>query len=532
MATLIIDEALFAEKWDGNPMIIMWVGINKKKNKTARNYIRRKLKVLFNEGMVRWNQEEQSLSLIETIKNPNSKDGRWEYIDQVKAVIYFVGAWDEEAGVGDSADLIIVDEVERIDKTHPEVIDDLMAIVNNEQARIIFISTLNWKSQKTRFYDWLKKWEADEMKRNMNWESIYELIDEYWAKHRDVLENKDWLSNEEVLHQISEIKIEFMMRRQYVWIRFTGEDIDIWTENQKKQAKEQASAQNYDKYIAEWRGVFPNEVRALGNIERAFLEEEKVPDRYPLVIVSYDLANGGTYNKVVIWLWYCNDPDSSCYNSFVQFAEKELYGGIEQQLPQVIKLKNEWFARHWQEKSRNVFIYDGKGLGETVDILFRQAKVKVNWVIKNHNGPDHVDPKDNIYYPSKTKAVEDVVSLATNNAFYISKACVKTINELVIYEKVDNNSSVGYTYQAPKGKQDWHVSAVIQGVYMWYHALWLKVPIMQGIAAKIVEFEVENEVAPQKDYYSPEGRAAMNWYNRKDKINQTLARFRNSKIRF
>lgn len=57
-------------------MIIMWVGINKKKNKTARNYIRRKLKVLFNEGMVRWNQEEQSLSLIETIKNPNSKDGR------------------------------------------------------------------------------------------------------------------------------------------------------------------------------------------------------------------------------------------------------------------------------------------------------------------------------------------------------------------------------------------------------------------------------------------------------------------------
>jgi hypothetical protein len=30
----------------------------------------------------------------------------------------------------------------------------------------------------------------------------------------------------------------------------------------------------------------------------------------------------------------------------VQFAEKELYGGIEQQLPQVIKLKNEWFARH------------------------------------------------------------------------------------------------------------------------------------------------------------------------------------------
>jgi len=71
MATLIIDEALFAEKADGNPMIIMWVGINKKKNKTARNYIRRKLKTLFNEGMVRWNQEEQSLSLIETIKNPN-----------------------------------------------------------------------------------------------------------------------------------------------------------------------------------------------------------------------------------------------------------------------------------------------------------------------------------------------------------------------------------------------------------------------------------------------------------------------------
>jgi hypothetical protein len=32
---------------------------------------------------------------------------------------------------------------------------------------------------------------------------------------------------------------------------------------------------------------------------------------------------------------------------------------------------------------------------------------------------------------------------------------------------------------------------------------------MQGIAAKIVEFEVENEVAQQKDYYSPEGRAAM-----------------------
>lgn len=529
MASLIIDEALFSERSDWQPITIMWVGINRKKNKTARNYIRRKLKAMYDEWMVIWNNQEQSLSLIETIKNPNSRDWRWDYIENVKATIYFIGAWDEEAWVGDAADLIIVDEVARIDKIHPEVIDDLMAIVNNEQARIVFISTLDWKTKKTRFYDWLKKWEYDEMKRNMNWESIYELIDKYWTDYRDVLENKNWLSDEETLIAMNDIKLELMMKRQYVGIRFTWEDIDIWTEQQRIAAKEQAASQNYDKYIAEWRWVFPNEIQALQNIEKSYIDQDKVPDRYPLIIIAYDPANWWSDNKPIVALWYCNDPNHPCYNSLIQFDEKELSWWIEQQIPQVIKYKNEIFMRHGMEKWRNFFIYDGKWLGETMDILFKQSKTKINWIIKNHSWPDHKEWDWLILYPSKTKWVEEMCSLAINWAFYISKKCIKTINEHTTYEKIDTWWPVWYTYQAQKWKQDWHVSASVMWVYYWYNVLWLKIPIMKWIASKIIDFEEENEIEETKDYYGPWRVKSM---MSREKMNLALSRFKNWKIRF
>jgi hypothetical protein len=64
--------------------------------------------------------------------------------------------------VGDYADFIVIDEAEKIPEN---VFDDFYALVTNERSRILMISTLNPRSEKTWFYNKLIEGEKEEMER-------------------------------------------------------------------------------------------------------------------------------------------------------------------------------------------------------------------------------------------------------------------------------------------------------------------------------------------------------------------------------
>ena len=64
--------------------------------------------------------------------------------------IKFISINDDDPGIGDYADMIIIDEAHKIPWA---VVDGLMPIVQNEGARLVCASTLYHNIPKNRFYD-------------------------------------------------------------------------------------------------------------------------------------------------------------------------------------------------------------------------------------------------------------------------------------------------------------------------------------------------------------------------------------------
>ena len=173
------------------------------------------------------------------------------------------------AWVGDSADLIVIDECERIPKN---VWEDVFPIITNEWAKCLLISTLNKRSEKSWFYNVIVKWEQEELKRWLVSESPRDVINDVWNKY--VQPHIDWWEDyTKWIHRIDvdAIKKEMMIRRMWVGIRFTGEDIDYWT-NQERDIAEMrwenptAYYQNDGKYsqkilnIRFWISIKPPEI--------------------------------------------------------------------------------------------------------------------------------------------------------------------------------------------------------------------------------------------------------------------------------
>ena len=163
-------------------------------------------------------------------------------------VVDFISAKSYEAGIGEYADLILIDEAARIKEA---VYSAILPIVTNEGSRLIAVSTLDRKTKKNWFYKELIKSERIDLTRQD--------IDEYIRDTRKQNGLDKIKSQDELLKRpLYDIKFNGMVARQQVGLRFTIDDIEYISELQKILAKEKLK-EYPSRYLAELYGIFPDE---------------------------------------------------------------------------------------------------------------------------------------------------------------------------------------------------------------------------------------------------------------------------------
>lgn len=219
---------------------------------------------------------------------------RWNII----ARIVFWGTLDKAWVVGNTYRRIIVDETERVPD---EIMDDIEGIKNNDWVPVSCYTTLNRKSNKDSwYYKKLVKWEMEEKKRQREWRTVYNIIDEYRAKY-DLNNFNIWPPERK--REIHKIVRNFAGEREYVWLRYSWWECDLRTDEEKKK-KDKLNKEAWDHvYFPEWLSIFPDEANAI-EYEQIIIQPEQVHEHlYTNSVFALDIARKIDYCWWLFW-WY------------------------------------------------------------------------------------------------------------------------------------------------------------------------------------------------------------------------------------
>lgn len=497
----IMKEEMFRSRHrDDKPIRIIYVGINKKKNKTVKDYILWYSKHFTQEWWFVWDEGNQRLTLVEHSKSKKYYK-KWDADLIERAHIDFVGAKDDSPGVGDYADLIVIDECERIPK---EIFDDLYALVTNEYARMVLISTLNQHAKKTWFYDKLIQWEKAESSRKRDWMDIESFIDHMWEKY--------WLSKYETLEQmladdnldLDEVRLEMMRARRIVWIRYSWWEVERWSDKEKKEMAKSLMEENYQKYLAEFEWVFPEEHMVFDS-KQCVVPHATIVKKYPWIIISYDVADDGSDNKTITAWSVDMDSKSDNYRRIIQLAEKELDWDTKKQVPQVNTFVREQTMQWTEDATKNsyFFIYDGRWVGTNMDVLLKAVGVKIHAIYYSTMWSYfEMERNSNKHNVGKSWIVKEVQWLFDMHNVAISDTCQKSLTEMETFG-VTTSDRWYRSYEATWWKQDWFVNSMLMAMYFVLEIKQMRKFLLWWIVDEITETisEVKSEAERLYDMY-------------------------------
>lgn len=482
----IIEEFTRDKQHPDKPVRVLFIGINRKKNKTVINYILSMSQDLMKHGYFERVASEQTMFYKEKWK----KRGE----DKILGMIEFIGARDEDAGVGDYADLIVIDECERIS---PKIREDVFPIITSEWARCILISTLNKRSEKSWFYNVVIKWEQEEIKRSLINESPRDVINDMRNTHVQphIDSGKPF---EKWIHDIDidEIKKEMMMRRMRVGIRFTGEDIDYWSEQERNIARN-ALREHPTSYYPERRGIFPEDIKTY-DFESSIKPAEYFHKAlYKYVVVAYDPAESRD-KAAIVFIWW-NEPEKklevfkvdklpSNYTFHWPYIKDALKSAERYIIPQGIRAASESVF----------FAYDHNGVGHGLEPYFIEVGIRIDlkvkftwWTTPNKKGRLHTIPKNYLV-------------TITQNAFehgsmIINQEAIDLVEEMENYRGVTNERTGNTQYGASTGSDDF-VSAMMIGTYFILEYMWEKYNITKSTLEQIAANEETTWVLSDEDW--------------------------------
>ena len=494
-----IDEAVEMFTADtqerSRPIRVLFVGINTKKLKTVVKYL-----LSFTKKFTQaWYFDREASKNImhyrlkETAKKATDADDL--------GTIEFIWSKDEDAWVWDYADLIIIDECERIDEN---VREDILPIITNEWARCILISTLNKNSQKTWFYNQLVQWETEELQRNLMQQDIVTVIRTMRAKRvqpsidkAKQIEQETWqpVPFEEWINwiDIDAMSAEMRYARQRVGIRFTGEDSDLKTEKEKAFARDRLRGTKA--YYPEWWAIFPEDTWVYD-----YESSMKDPDyfnwrQYKYVVVAYDPAESKD-KAALVYMWYdsINNkveifkidklPNNYTYHwPFIYNTLKECEGRIDRSL----------LPPDLPPENRVYFAYDFNWVWQWLEPFFLECWVRIDMKLRftwqwgiNKKWINHNVPKEIL--------VNMLQNVMDHWALVINNDCKEFIEELWHYKSYYNPDTWNTKYQAESGASDDFVSAAMIGTYFILEYM--------GEKFNITKNEIEQAVDPDADHMS------------------------------
>ena len=492
-----IDEAVEMFTADtqerSRPIRVLFVGINTKKLKTVIKYL---LSFTKEFAQAWYFDREASKNIMhyrrkESNKKATDADDLW--------TIEFIWSKDEDAWVWDYADLIIIDECERIDEN---VREDILPIITNEWARCILISTLNKNSQKTWFYNQLVQGETEELQRNLTQQDIVTVIHSMWNKRvqpsidkAQQIEAETWqpVPFDEWINwiDIDAMSADMRYQRQRVWLRFTGEDTDLKSEQEKAFARDRLRWTKA--YYPERRAIFPEDTWVY-DYESSIKDKDYFAWRqYKFVVVAYDPAESKD-KAALVYMWY-----DDIANKIELFRTEKLPNNYTYHWPFIDRTLSECAQKidlsslpeNISPDQRVFFAYDFNWVGQGLEPFFVECWVRIDlkvrftwqwWITKkwiNHNVP-------------KELLVNMLQNTMDHGALIINQECLEFIEELDHYKSYYNPETGNTKYQAEHGATDDFVSAAMIGTYFILEYMWEKYNITKN--------EIEQAIDPDNDF--------------------------------
>ena len=472
------------------PIRVLFVGINTKKLKTVIKYLLSFTKQFTAAWYFDW---EASKSIMHYRRKATANKKATEADDL--GTIEFIWSKDEDAWVWDYADLIIIDECERIDEN---VWEDILPIITNEWARCILISTLNKNSQKTWFYNQLVQGETEELQRNLTNQDVVSVIREKWNKRvqpqidkANQIKQQTWneVPFEEWINwiDIDAMSADMRYTRQWVWLRFTGEDTDLKTEQEKAYARDRLRWTKA--YYPERWAIFPEDTWVY-DYESSIKDKAYFDGRqYQYVVVAYDPAESKD-KAALVYMWY-----DDVNRKIELFKTEKLPNNYTYHWPFIARTLQEMTHRIkldtlpdwvWPEQ-RVFFAYDFNWVWQWLEPFFQECKVRIDlkvrftwqwWITKhwiNHN-------------VSKELLVNMLQNTMDHWALVINQECLEFIEELDHYKSYYNPDTGNTKYQAEAWATDDFVSAAMIGTYFILEYMWEKFNITKN--------EIEQAIDP------------------------------------
>lgn len=492
-----IDEAVEMFTADtqerSRPIRVLFVGINTKKLKTVIKYLLSFTKEFAQAWYFDWEASKNIMHYRkkESNKKATEADDLW--------TIEFIWSKDEDAWVWDYADLIIIDECERIDEN---VWEDILPIITNEWARCILISTLNKNSQKTWFYQQLIQGETEELQRNLTQQDVVTVIREKRNKRvqpaidkATLIQQQTWqpVPFEEWINwiDIDAMSSDMRIARQRVWLRFTGEDTDLKTDQEKSFARDRLRWTKA--YYPEWWAIFPEDTWVY-DYESSIKDSSYFQWRqYKFVVVAYDPAESKD-KAALVYMWY-----DDIANKIELFKTEKLPNNYTYHWPFIDRTLIECQQRIdpsslpdniWPDQ-RVFFAYDFNWVGQGLEPFFVECWVRIDlkvrftgqgWITKkwiNHNVP-------------KELLVNMLQNTMDHWALIINQECQEFIEELDHYKSYYNPDTWNTKYQAEHWATDDFVSAAMIGTYFILEYMWEKFNITKN--------EIEQAIDPDNDF--------------------------------
>lgn len=375
--------------------------------------------------------------------NPVLKSFEFKSGKDIIGSIKFIAVKDDDPGIGDYADCIIVDEAHKIPWP---IVEWLMPIVQNEWAKLICASTLYPDLPKNWFYDLVVKWEANIFNIESEVENMYNKYEDLWKK----LYDKTY--TEEDTQRYSMVVEERINKIDYVWLRYNYDDIEYIPERRKEKTKKEEYEKNPRKFLISYYSRFPDEWKVFDYETSLKIESDVINAPYKYIILWYDPALTKDYAALKV-MWY--NPYQKKLADIEEHELKKTWR-YEDQAEEISKIK-ERCKKYLVDPSKSnssiflVMDWTQKANAEVLEMKWLRVDCKVaatTWQSVNTRTDirwEHTVPKKYL--------VELFQEMLDNRKIIINKELKRTIDEMWNF-KTKLMASGYVKYEADTGTKD------------------------------------------------------------------------------
>lgn len=289
----------------GKTLLLSWISL-REIMKDNRKWKMSKVIFISNE-LDAWDQVKEYIQWLSLEFNERFGDtwGRFEYTAKkvsftngkswkarkVYGEIQYFSAQGRNPGTGKSSDLIVGDEI----NLWPESVwDRNKKVIENRPTRFIGATTMYEDSDSDHWSNkMLKKGEQSVMQR---WPINEWIINTY----------KKYFEGKKINDIPSETMLDVQLDNLYVWLRYSGDDVEIMNERQK-QIKIESYKWNYDQFLVEWCWLYPDDIKVF-TFDHVIknIREDDIDN----MIIAYDPSSANKkWDEWWFLRWYVKDKE-------------------------------------------------------------------------------------------------------------------------------------------------------------------------------------------------------------------------------